>query len=128
MEPRGVFVYGSLLPGERYHGVARAAGLRRARPARLAGFRLYALPQGYPAAVPGRGVVEGALFEFYDLARALALLDAFEEGELYRRRAVRVWTPDGPAVAWAYLAPAAVVARRGGVPWPSPRWRGPRAG
>ncbi|WP_456409577.1 gamma-glutamylcyclotransferase family protein [Oceanithermus sp.] len=128
MEPQGVFVYGSLLLGERNHGVARAAGLRRLRPARLVDFRLYALPQGYPAAVAGRGVVEGAFFEFYDLARALRLLDAFEERELYRRRAVRVWTPDGPEVAWAYLAPATAVARRGGVPWPSSRWRGSRAG
>lgn len=128
MEPAGVFVYGSLLPGERYHAVARRAGLVRRIPARLEGYRLYALPAGYPAAVPGAGAVEGELFAFHDLEAALRLLDRFEdEGGLYRRAAVDVKTPAGVRRAWAYVADAAAAARRGGVPWPSGRWRGRHA-
>ena len=128
MEVAGVFVYGSLLPGERYHAVARRAGLLRRTPARLEGHRLYALPAGYPAAVPGAGAVEGELFEFRDLEAALRVLDRFEAADgLYRRVVVRIKTPAGVRRAWAYLAEAAAVARRGGVPWPSGRWRGRRA-
>ncbi len=128
MEPEGVFVYGSLLPGERYHAVARRAGLMRRMPAWLEGYRLYALPSGYPAAVPGAGAVEGELFVFRDLEAALRLLDRFEAADgLYRRVAVYVKTPAARRRAWAYVADAAAVARRGGAPWPSERWRGRRA-
>ena len=128
MDPAGVFVYGSLLPGARHHALARRAGLVRRTPARLEGYRLYALPAGYPVAVPGTGAVEGELFEFRDLEAALRALDRFEdEGGLYRRVAVLVKTPAGMRRAWAYVADAAAARRRGGVPWPSGRWRGGRA-
>ncbi len=126
--PSGVFVYGSLLPGERYRAVLEALGPLVAVPARLRGWRLFVLPEGYPAAVPGSGILEGELVEFFDLERALRALDAFEGSDgLYRRRALDVETPAGMRRAWAYVAEAASVVRHGGVPWPSGRWRGRRA-
>ena len=63
---RAVFVYGTLMPGERYEAVAQAAGeaVNRER-ATLSGHLLYDLhPEGYPAlGAGGGGTVEGSTIQ-----------------------------------------------------------------
>lgn len=60
---RAVFVYGTLMPGERYEAVAQAAGEAvNSERATLSGHLLYDLrPEGYPALVAGgSGTVDGS--------------------------------------------------------------------
>jgi len=126
MRPVGVFAYGSLKAGEAGAGVAERAGLVRRVPAVVQGLLLFALPEGYPAAVPGEGRVEGELLYFADLERALSVLDAYEdEGREYRRGIVWAETPGGRVPAWVYLYPDLKAVRRaGGVKLREGRWRG----
>ena len=124
MRPAGVFVYGTLKSGERHAREAEAAGLVRREPALARGIRLFDLPYGYPAAVPGEGQVEGELLVFEDLERALERLDRFE-GDEYQRRVIEVETPRGRVAAWVYLYPGAEEAEAvGGTPVPGGVWRG----
>lgn len=126
MRPAGIFVYGTLKAGERAARLAERAGLLRRVPAVAEGLVLYALPQGYPAAVRGHGRVVGELLFFRDLGRALWLLDRYEDaGREYFRRLVRVRTPWGPRLAWVYLYPnQAAVQRAGGRRLWHGRWSG----
>ncbi len=112
------FVYGTLLPGERYFGLWREA-ISDMRPAILDGACLYDL--GYfpmaIAAAPGevRGMVVWVRPSSY--AAALSLLDQLEGVALPRgnpgyRRARRIirLTGGSSLVAWVYLGHEAVVA------------------
>ena len=82
-QPRAVFVYGTLMPGERYEAVAQAAGeaLSRER-ATLSGHLLYDLrPEGYPALVAGGNrTVHGwiLMYSAEQWPAALAHLDDLE--------------------------------------------------
>lgn len=112
------FVYGTLLPGERYFGLWREA-IVEMRPAILGGARLYDL--GYfPMALDAvqgevRGMVTWVRPSSY--GAALALLDQLEGVALPRgtpayhraRRVVRL-TGGSSLVAWVYLGHKAVVA------------------
>lgn len=108
-----LFVYGTLLPGERNAHVAARGGRCRAAAARLAGFRLLHLsPEGYPGIVPGQPgeVVSGHLLTYApaDWPRALPLLDALEgvhdAPPLYRREVVTVILAGGARqAAWTYV-------------------------
>lgn len=117
-----VFVYGTLQIGGANEVVARRAGLVRAEPATLRGYRLFDLqPEGYPAVVPGPGVVHGEVLE---LAGPLDELDALEGVDecppLYRR--VRC-TPEGAGDAWLYVYARPERLARPGATWlPSGRW------
>src|SRR5688572_26134467 len=97
----GLFVYGSLLRGERHHDVLAAA--RFLGPARTAA--RYRLVQGeaYPALLTaGQATVIGELYEVS--AELLVRLDAFEDHpNLYRRTSILL--ADGTE-AWAYVGPA----------------------
>ncbi len=126
MKPVGVFAYGSLKAGEAGAAVAERAGLVRRVPAVVRGLRLFALPAGYPAAVPGAGRVEGELLYFADLGRALRFLDTYEDvGGEYRRGIVWAETPEGRVPAWVYLYPDLEAVRRaGGVELREGRWQG----
>jgi gamma-glutamylcyclotransferase (GGCT)/AIG2-like uncharacterized protein YtfP len=74
-----VFVYGTLKPGGRYHSVARDAGTFAFEKALLENFVLYHLgPEGYPAIIPGDGVVHGYVFTYQDMDKALMTLDQLE--------------------------------------------------
>ncbi|HEU4532466.1 MAG TPA: gamma-glutamylcyclotransferase [Polyangiaceae bacterium] len=101
-----VFVYGSLLRGERNHG--RMAGARFVGPARtLARYALYDLG-AYPGMTDGAQAVEGELYEVD--VRLLAALDAFENHpRFYRRRAIAL---EGGTQAEGYLLTRAQVAGR----------------
>jgi gamma-glutamylcyclotransferase (GGCT)/AIG2-like uncharacterized protein YtfP len=117
-----VFVYGTLLPGGGNAHVAEAAGVAEAVPATVHGFRLYHLdPEGYPAVVPGPGVVHGAVLA---VTGSLAPLDALEgidlEPPLYRR--VRC-VPLGHREAWIYVYARPDRLGGAGVTWlPAGRW------
>ncbi len=126
--PEGVFVYGTLQPGEANSSWAKRRGLTEAVPATLPGFDLYHLaPEGYPAIVPGSGTVEGVVLLFAEIDRALPRLDALEgcaqTPPLYVRE-IHPTDPFGPA--WVYVydrtdrldAPGATLLPGGS--WPPP--------
>ncbi|WP_343757225.1 gamma-glutamylcyclotransferase family protein [Deinococcus depolymerans] len=128
-DPARVFVYGTLLPGERNAHVA-AHGFT-SRPATLPGFTLHHLhPEGYPALTPGpaHARVRGALLEYTPQTweAALPALDALEgvhdTPALYTRQRVTLTLDDGQErSAWVYVyarperltAPGAQLVRSG---------------
>lgn len=129
-----VFVYGTLMPGERNAHVAAQGGAFKARPARLPGFRLlHLLPEAYPAVVPGEsgdGVCGYVLtYAPGDWQAALPFLDALEGVDevppLYTRERVDVTLEGGGTQAvWVYVyANAARLARPGVLPIPNGDWR-----
>jgi gamma-glutamylcyclotransferase (GGCT)/AIG2-like uncharacterized protein YtfP len=74
-----VFVYGTLKPGGRYHHVAKEAGEFTYEKAHLENFVLYHLePEGYPAIIPGDGIVHGYVFDYESIEEALVMLDKLE--------------------------------------------------
>ncbi|EYB67150.1 hypothetical protein DEIPH_ctg051orf0065 [Deinococcus phoenicis] len=129
-----VFVYGTLMPGERNASVAAQGGRFEASAAHLAGFRLLHLtPEGYPGILPGDPGEEvrghALTYAAGDWAHALPLLDVLEgvheTPPLYRRERVTVTLEAGGRVpAWVYVYADAARLSRPGV-WPVPRgdWR-----
>ncbi|MGZ3423176.1 MAG: gamma-glutamylcyclotransferase family protein [Polyangiales bacterium] len=108
-EGRRIFVYGTLLPGERNHLEllgARHEGAARTQP----GWELVDLGP-FPGMRAGEGVVEGAVFVVDDAH--LAKLDAFE-GDLFVRRPIAL--VEGEAEAWI------LATDREGTPIPSGRY------
>ena len=91
---RNVFVYGTLMAGERNHHF-----LSESKPegrAILHGYDKIDLGS-YPGAVPGEGSVEGELYEVdLDTLHRLDLLEG--EGDLYLRKCAPVVTEDGQTV------------------------------
>ncbi|PNY82040.1 gamma-glutamylcyclotransferase family protein [Deinococcus koreensis] len=129
-----VFVYGTLMPGERNDHVARQGGAFTVRPATLRGFRLLHLrPEAYPGIVPAgpEQVVRGHALTYapHDWPRALPFLDALEGTDdtppLYTREQVVLTVEDAPEIpAWVYIyARADRLARPGVEPVPSGDWR-----
>ncbi|MEF2276888.1 gamma-glutamylcyclotransferase family protein [Deinococcus sp. YIM 134068] len=129
-----VFVYGTLMPGERNADIAARGGAFEAQPARLPGFRLlHLLPEAYPAIRPGgitdevRGYV--LTYDPSDWETALPFLDELEGVDevppLYTREQVNVTLEGGGVQAvWVYVyADTARLARPGVIPIPSGDWR-----
>ncbi|MGM9320851.1 gamma-glutamylcyclotransferase family protein [Deinococcus aquaticus] len=132
-----VFVYGTLMPGERNAHVARQGGPFTAQEAALSGYDLLHLhPEGYPAlrpsaAPPGtQAPVRGYLLTYTPQAweAALPFLDHLEglheQPPLYRREQVTVTTVPGgqPRPAWVYVYARAD--RLSGAQWlPGGDWR-----
>lgn len=128
-----VFVYGTLMPGERNAHVAAKGGAFSARPARLPGHRLLHLwPEAYPAVVPGgeTEVVRGFALTYApaDWPLALPFLDELEGVDerppLYTRVPVTLTLEGGAALdAWVYLyALEERLARPGVRPVPGGDW------
>jgi gamma-glutamylcyclotransferase (GGCT)/AIG2-like uncharacterized protein YtfP len=104
-----LFVYGTLMRGQRSHGeLARNGDARFAGPAKIRG-ELYALRNvNYPGAVPATkpdSFVHGQLYVLRHADRTLEALDQFEgcrEG-LFRRAVADVWTHGRKIKAWTYF-------------------------
>ncbi|MEU6809668.1 gamma-glutamylcyclotransferase family protein [Streptomyces sp. NPDC046831] len=116
-----LFVYGTLRPGERNHGVFLGGRTRLVGPGLLDGAVLYDGP-GHPYAVeePG-GVVHGELLTappeaYEELLAGLDRLEGYVPGDpagLYERveRTVARVPGGQPVRAWVYVAAPAVAAR-----------------
>lgn len=114
MSVAALFLYGTLLDPGLFARLAGRAPLRRALPARAAGWRRVAL-RGTPWPTLRRGAGEVAGLLLPRLAPcAFARLAAYEGAE-YRLAPLRVATRRGPRRARAWLAPAW---RAGTLPWP----------
>lgn len=108
-----VFVYGTLMPGERNAHIAARGGAFTAQPATLRAHRLYHLhPEAYPAVTPGQADerVHGYALTFTPDAwsAALPFLDELEgvhdSPPLYTREAVTLELEGGAVLpAWVYL-------------------------
>lgn len=129
-----VFVYGTLMPGERNAHIAELGGTFHVQRATLPGHRLlHLLPEAYPAAVPGapEDVVHGHALTYApaDWPRALPFLDTLEGLDelppLYTRQRVTLTLADAsPLSAWVYLyALTGRLARPGVQPVPGGDWR-----
>jgi gamma-glutamylcyclotransferase (GGCT)/AIG2-like uncharacterized protein YtfP len=98
-----LFVYGTLLDPRVFARFAGRAPLRKALPARLAGFRRVLLRgTPYPTLLRGAGEVAGLLLPRLAPA-ALARLSAYE-GPSYALVPLRVATPRGPRMTRAWMA------------------------
>lgn len=138
--PLRLFVYGTLIPGRKYHWMIQRY-LRSARPGSIEGVLLDLGP--YPALVPGRGMVRGVVLDLDpDALRVADWIEQYDparhRGE-YLRKEVTVRL-DGPSAvaeprhvtAWVYefaeperlhRCPPLVVGTENGVPvhaWPRP--------
>ena len=128
-----VFVYGTLMPGERNEHVARQGGAFHARSATLRGYRLIDLrPEAYPGIVRGAAdaTVTGHVLTFGPAAwpRALPFLDALEglhdTPPLYTREQVTVQVDGDDVPAWVYVyARTDRLGQHGAVPVPGGNWR-----
>ncbi|MBZ9750498.1 gamma-glutamylcyclotransferase [Deinococcus sp. HMF7604] len=131
--PTRVFVYGTLMPGER-NAHLTAAGVPQAQPATLRGFTLYHLhPEAYPAlqAGPAEAQVRGVLLTYGPDAWAAALpqLDELEgvgeQPPLYTREVATLQLDSGEEVAaWVYIyARPDRLAQPGAAPVAGGDWR-----
>lgn len=132
-----VFVYGTLMPGDRYHREYCGDYLTNAIPAAVRG-QLYDFPQlGYPAMTAGHDWVKGYLLAFRQSAATckdiLRRLDALEgyvsdaaiaDGD-YQRLQVPIFTPEREPLqmAWVYQMSAEQVHQQRGVYLPGGDWR-----
>lgn len=107
-----VFVYGTLRSGQTARSLI-GDHVTASEPAELTG-SMYAMPEGYPAVIPGGELtVRGELVTLRDLAPAFLLLDAYE-GDGYRRVLARVRLGDGSEPwAWVYSLANPADAERG---------------
>ncbi|PTA68752.1 gamma-glutamylcyclotransferase family protein [Deinococcus arcticus] len=132
--PCSVFVYGTLMPGERNAHVATRGGAVLAQGAGLRGYALYHLsPEAYPALVPGPpgATVRGQLLTYTPAAWRVALpfLDDLEglheTPPLYTRSLVTLQLDSGgEAPGWVYVyARAERLGQPGAQPVPSGDWR-----
>lgn len=126
---RTVFVYGTLLPGERGWLWYLRHVADRHLPAALPGHALYGRTGPYPFAVPAPGSrVAGTVVWLTEAVAGavVARLDEYEgtamEPPLYVRRAVEVGTEEGPVMAWVWLAGPLFVPDAGDL-IPSGDWR-----
>ena len=120
-----VFVYGTLMAGERLHEHMHRFGhpghpLRAATAGRLVSYG------AYPGLIPGGPErVQGELFRPRNTPQLLSVLDQVEgfagygaSDSLFRRAPLEVEAGGATLVAWGYLS-----LRPGGVPIPSGSWR-----
>lgn len=130
VSPLKVFVYGTLKPGEVNYNLYCGDQVVEAKKA-IAFGQLFALPVGYPAMIPGEGLVQGFLLTFPNQA-ILSALDELEDYDPYRvaaeneynRQQIEVYdlTRETLGIAWAYLMTFEQVKHFQGIPIPSGYW------
>lgn len=103
-----IFVYGTLLRGERNHRIIKPFA-DRIEAATTSG-RLFVLPQGYPGLLPGPDTVRGECVALRDPQAALAALDDLEEyfgpdhpDNEYRRVNIEIRIAGRTSPAWTYF-------------------------
>ena len=124
------FVYGTLKPGEVNYNLYCTGKVVEAKRA-IAFGQLFHLPLGYPAMIPGEGLVQGFLLTFVDPA-ILRVLDELEDYDPYRaaaeneynRQQIEVYdlAKETLGLAWAYLMTSEQVQQLQGVPIISESW------
>ena len=108
--PSAIFAYGTLMQGQRSHGLLEPRVRARRGAAELAGASLVRI-DWYPGLVlGGSGRVHGEVYDIDDVAGLIEELDEYEDfagyGEadsLYRRSLVSTITNGGSALAWTYV-------------------------
>ncbi len=109
-QPTSIFVYGTLMRGQRSHDKLSPRIGRAQGDAHVVGAALIHI-EWYPGLVLSEeGRVHGELYEIDDLAEWLAELDSYEDFcgydsdvSLYRRSLVRAVANGDPTLAWAYV-------------------------
>ena len=127
-----VFVYGTLKPGEanyEYYCNNKVLDLKKA----YVRGELYALPQGYPAAIQGNNFVYGYLVSF-STSEVLSHLDRLEDyhpqrpisENLYNRKQVEIYDLNNNSLglAWVYFMSLAMVHTLKGTPQTDGWWSG----
>ncbi|MEM9727660.1 MAG: gamma-glutamylcyclotransferase [Myxococcota bacterium] len=105
-----LFVYGTLMTGQRTHDLVSGYLESVEGPARFHGGALVKV-DWYPGLIlDDSGVVHGEVFDLRDPEQALRVLDPYEDflgygrdDSLYRRSVVRVLTGGASRLAWAYV-------------------------
>ena len=108
--PTAVFAYGTLMRGQRSHGLLASRVRRLHGWAQVAGASLIHI-DWYPGLVlSDTGSVHGELYEIDDITATLEALDSYEDfsgydvaGSLYRRSLVSALTTTGSMLAWTYV-------------------------
>ncbi|MBN3870230.1 gamma-glutamylcyclotransferase [Nostoc sp. JL33] len=128
----GVFVYGTLKPGEANYQRYCAGKVVDVKRAFVQG-KLFALPMGYPAMTLGDSQVHGYLLSFPN-SRILNELDVLEDYQpnrqtaenLYNRQIIEVYQPQSLSLGWAwvYLMTLERVEQLGGFLQPDGCWSG----
>jgi gamma-glutamylcyclotransferase (GGCT)/AIG2-like uncharacterized protein YtfP len=109
-EPNKIFAYGTLMRGERGHGLLKPRVRLAHGPAQVVGASLVRI-DWYPGLVlSDGGVVHGELYEVDEVDSVLHELDAYEDfagygrtDSLYRRSLVSVRIGGRSVVAWTYI-------------------------
>ncbi|MDF5723411.1 MAG: gamma-glutamylcyclotransferase [Rhizonema sp. PD37] len=127
-----VFVYGTLKPGEANYQRYCAGKVIYSKKAFTLG-KLFALPMGYPAMIPGDSEVHGYLLSFTDKT-VLSALDELEDYQpakaasenLYNRQCVEIYDLQSGSLGlgWVYLMTSEAVYQLGGVLLPDGWWSG----
>ncbi len=129
-KPFGVFVYGTLKPGEENYDRYCKKWVTQVRAATVRG-QLFDLPFGYPALTPGNSLVHGFLLSFVDPA-VLAMLDELESYDPgrppshneYTRIQTQVFSSHRRSLgrAWIYQMQSDRVAQAKGIFLPEGIW------
>ncbi len=125
-----VFCYGTLKPGERnYQRYCGDKVIEKKRAIALG--KLFDLPVGYPAMIPGNNRVRGFLLTFADAA-SLRDLDVLEDYDPqrppkqneYQRQLIQTFALNGQPLdqAWTYLMTPEQVRHQGGIFLPDGWW------
>lgn len=123
-----VFVYGTLMKDFENYKRYLEGRIKCVTPGKTDGL-LYHLPEGYPALLDGKGVVQGEIVEPVDenLLKYLDRLEDYAEGRsdnLYVRVKKNVFTKDGvETTCWVYIYTDERYAQENGILVPDGNWR-----
>ncbi|HOV27905.1 MAG TPA: gamma-glutamylcyclotransferase [Pseudobacteroides sp.] len=123
-----VFVYGTLMKDFCYYKWYLEGRINRITPGRTYGL-LYHLPEGYPALLPGNGIIEGEVMEPVDgeLLKSLDRLEDYDEfgsNNLYAREIRSISTERGEdMICWIYIFTNEKYAKENGILVPNGNWR-----